>query len=261
MNARAAGDVAPGRQASMMRRSMAGWVRAIVTTSPAASRPERGIRATPMPSATSCTMTVRSLVSATTRGAKPALRHSVSRTVRRRLALASAHGVREAWHQLSPGVPAGTARPRVGCRAGPSLAIRGWSWGGGLRLTWGAMSMAAYRPSRGRVLGLLGRRAECEVLDRLLAAVRAGESRALVVCGEPGAGKTALLDYLAGQASSCRVAAAAGVQSEMELAFAGLHQLCAPMLGRLERLPGPQRDALRTAFGMSAGPVPDRFMV
>ena len=121
--------------------------------------------------------------------------------------------------------------------------------------------MTGYRPWPGRVLELRGRGAECEVLERLLGTVRAGESRALVVCGEPGAGKTALLDYLAGQASGCRVAAAAGVQSEMELAFAGLHQLCAPMLGRLERLPGPQRDALRTAFGMSAGPVPDRFMV
>src|SRR5215470_16342089 len=121
--------------------------------------------------------------------------------------------------------------------------------------------MVAYRPLRGRVLELLGRRAECEVLDRLLRAVRAGESRGLVVRGEPGAGKTALLDYLAGRASGCRVATAAGVQSEMELAFAGLHQLCAPMLDRLERLPGPQRDALRTAFGMSAGPVPDRFLV
>src|SRR5215471_3517604 len=78
----------------------------------------------------------------------------------------------------------------------------------------------AYRPWRGRVLQLLGRRGECEVLDRLVGAVRAGESRALVVCGEPGAGKTALLDYLAGQASGCLVAAAVGVQSEMDLAFA-----------------------------------------
>ncbi len=121
--------------------------------------------------------------------------------------------------------------------------------------------MAAYRPLRGRVLELLGRGAECEVLDRLLGAVRAGESRALVVCGEPGAGKTALLDYLAGRASGCRVAAAAGAQSEMELAFAGLHQLCAPMLDHLDRLPVPQRAALRTAFGMNAGPAPDRFLV
>jgi predicted ATPase len=108
---------------------------------------------------------------------------------------------------------------------------------------------------------LLGRRAERDALDRFLAAVRVGESRTLVVRGEPGAGKTALLKYLAGRASGCRVAAATDVQSEMELAFAGLHQLLAPMLDRLERLPGPQRDALRTAFGMSAGPVPDRFLV
>jgi DNA-binding CsgD family transcriptional regulator len=91
--------------------------------------------------------------------------------------------------------------------------------------------------------------------------VRAGEGRALVVRGEPGVGKTALLDYLAGRASGCRVVRAAGVQSEMELAFAGLHQLCAPMLDHAESLPGPQREALRTAFGLSAGPPPDRFLV
>jgi DNA-binding CsgD family transcriptional regulator len=99
------------------------------------------------------------------------------------------------------------------------------------------------------------------VLDRLIEAVQAGQSRTLVVRGEPGAGKTALLDYLAGRASGCRVARAAGVQSEMELAFAGLHQLCAPILDHLEHLPGPQRDALRTAFGIGAGPPPDRFLV
>jgi len=99
------------------------------------------------------------------------------------------------------------------------------------------------------------------VLDQLVEDVRAGESRALVVHGEVGAGKTALLEYLAGHAPGCRVARAAGVQSEMELAFAGLHQLCAPMLDRLEALPVPQRDALRTAFGMSAGPAPDRFLI
>ena len=82
-----------------------------------------------------------------------------------------------------------------------------------------------------------------------------------MVRGEPGVGKTALLDYLARRASGCRVARAAGVQSEMELAFAALHQLCAPMLDHAESLPAPQRAALRTAFGLSAGPVPDRFMV
>jgi len=99
------------------------------------------------------------------------------------------------------------------------------------------------------------------VLDRFIGAVRAGESRVLVVRGEPGVGKTALLDYLVGRAPGCRVERAAGVQSEMELAFAGLHQLCAPMLDRLDHLPKPQRDALRTAFGLSAGPPPDRFLV
>jgi DNA-binding CsgD family transcriptional regulator len=99
------------------------------------------------------------------------------------------------------------------------------------------------------------------VLDRLIEAVRAGESRTLVLRGEPGMGKTALLDYVAERASGFRVARAAGVQSEMELAFAGLHQLCAPALDHLERLPAPQRDALRTALGISAGPPPDRFLV
>jgi DNA-binding CsgD family transcriptional regulator len=82
-----------------------------------------------------------------------------------------------------------------------------------------------------------------------------------VVRGEPGVGKTALLEYLAGQASDCRVVRAVGIQSEMELTFAVLHQLCAPMLDRLERLPAPQRDALRTAFGLSAGVAPDRFLI
>jgi DNA-binding CsgD family transcriptional regulator len=113
----------------------------------------------------------------------------------------------------------------------------------------------------GRVRGLTDRRAECGVLDRLVEAVCAGESRVLVVHGEPGVGKTALLDYLAARAAGCRVLRAVGVQSEMELAFAGLHQLCAPLLDRLGVLPGPQQEALRTVFGMSAGPAPDRFLV
>jgi predicted ATPase len=91
--------------------------------------------------------------------------------------------------------------------------------------------------------------------------VRAGESRVLVVHGEPGVGKTALLEYLADRAAGCRVLRVAGVQSEMELAFAGLHQLCAPLLDRLGVLPGPQQQALQTAFGISAGPPPDRFLV
>jgi DNA-binding CsgD family transcriptional regulator len=109
--------------------------------------------------------------------------------------------------------------------------------------------------------GLLGRRSETATLDQLLEAVRAGESRALAIRGDPGVGKTALLEYVAEHASGCRVARAAGVEGEMELAFAGLHQLCAPMLDRLERLPGPQRDALGAAFGLSAGHAPDRFLV
>src|SRR3982075_1926407 len=97
---------------------------------------------------------------------------------------------------------------------------------------------------------MLDRRSESEVLDRLLEAVRGGESRVLVIRGEPGVGKSAMLEYVVGRATGCRVARAAGVQSEMELAFAGLHQLCAPMLDRLERLPAPQRDALSVAFGL-----------
>jgi DNA-binding CsgD family transcriptional regulator len=108
---------------------------------------------------------------------------------------------------------------------------------------------------------LINRRSECGVLDGLIEAVRGGESRALVVRGDPGVGKTALLGYLLEQASGCRVVRALGVQSEMELAFAGLHQLCAGMLDRLDRLPGPQGDALRTSFGVSPGLAPDRFFV
>jgi len=108
---------------------------------------------------------------------------------------------------------------------------------------------------------LLGRARECDTLDELLEAVRSGGSRALVVRGEPGVGKTALLEYAVESASDLRVARAFGVDSEMELAFAALHQVCAPMLDRLERLPEPQRDALSTAFGLMSGPPPDRFLV
>jgi len=114
---------------------------------------------------------------------------------------------------------------------------------------------------RSRTTELTDRVSECGALDRLIEAVRAGESRALVVWGEAGVGKTVLLDYLAGRARGCRVARVVGVQSEMELAFAGVHQLCAPLLGHAERLPVPQREALRVAFGLAAGPPPDRFLV
>src|SRR5438552_5303893 len=112
-----------------------------------------------------------------------------------------------------------------------------------------------------RRIALTGRRSECEVLDRLIDAVGAGESRALVVRGEPGMGKTALLEYAVEQASEFRVVRAAGVQSEMELAFAGLHQLLASMFDRLDGLPAPQSEALRTAFGLASGRPPDRFFV
>src|SRR5277367_6739396 len=108
---------------------------------------------------------------------------------------------------------------------------------------------------------LVDRHRERAALDGLLDAVRAGESRALVVSGEAGVGKTALLDYLAGRASGCRLARIAGVQSEMELPFAALQQLCARTVDQLHSLPAPQRDALQVALGMSSGPAPDRFLV
>ena len=109
--------------------------------------------------------------------------------------------------------------------------------------------------------GLWGRRSECDSLEQLLAGVRAARSGVLVLRGEAGIGKTALLEYLASRASGCRIARATGVESEMELAFAGLHQLCAPFLDRIDRLPDPQRDALQTAFGMRDGKPPDRFLI
>jgi DNA-binding CsgD family transcriptional regulator len=108
---------------------------------------------------------------------------------------------------------------------------------------------------------LLGRRDECEALDRLVADACAGRSRVVVLRGEAGVGKSALLGYLSDRLAGWHVARAAGVESEMELAYAGLHQLCAPMLDHLGRLPAPQHDALATVFGRSAGPVPDRFLV
>jgi DNA-binding CsgD family transcriptional regulator len=108
---------------------------------------------------------------------------------------------------------------------------------------------------------LHGRRVEREALDGLLAAVRGGQSRVLVVCGEAGVGKTALLESAIGSASGFQVARAAGVESEMELPFAALQQLCAPMLDRLDRLPAPQQGALGVAFGLRAGDAPDRFLV
>ncbi len=109
--------------------------------------------------------------------------------------------------------------------------------------------------------GLLDRRSERAALDQLSANVLGGQSRVLVLRGEAGVGKSALLTYLEAGAAGCHVARAAGVESEMELPFAGLHALCAPVLGRVGELPAPQRDAIKTAFGLSAGPPPDRFLV
>src|SRR5688572_29916549 len=107
----------------------------------------------------------------------------------------------------------------------------------------------------------LGRTSEREVLDRLLANVRGGQSAVLVIRGEAGIGKTALLRYAARQAAGFRVAQVSGVEAEMELPFAGIHQLCAPMLDQLDGLPRPQRGALCVALGLASGEVPDRFLV
>ena len=108
---------------------------------------------------------------------------------------------------------------------------------------------------------LLDRQPERAALDGLLGDLRSGRGGALVVRGEAGVGKSALLEYVAGAAADMRVARAVGVESEMELAFASVHLLCAPLLDRLERLPGPQRDALGIAFGLREGAAPDRFLV
>jgi hypothetical protein len=108
---------------------------------------------------------------------------------------------------------------------------------------------------------LFGRYGERAALDRLVADARAGQSQVLVVRGDAGIGKTVLLDYLESKAAGCRIARSAGAEAEMELAYAGLHQICGPFLDRLDRLPDPQRIALSTAFGLLGGEAPDRFMV
>jgi DNA-binding CsgD family transcriptional regulator len=108
---------------------------------------------------------------------------------------------------------------------------------------------------------LRGRASECAQIDQLLAAARDGRSSALVLRGEAGIGKTALLDYAAEAHDGARVLRAGGAEAEMELPFATLHQLCAPLLDDVDRLPGPQRDAVQTAFGLSSGSQPDSFLV
>jgi DNA-binding CsgD family transcriptional regulator len=118
---------------------------------------------------------------------------------------------------------------------------------------------------RNRTIGiqtpLFGRQGERAILDGLVVGARAGKSQVLVVRGEAGIGKTALLDYLETNAGGCRIARSAGAEAEMELAYAGLHQICGPFLDRLDRLPEPQRIAISTAFGLITGDAPDRFMV
>jgi DNA-binding CsgD family transcriptional regulator len=108
---------------------------------------------------------------------------------------------------------------------------------------------------------LLGRRSECEALDRLLTDVVSGTSRVTVLRGDAGVGKSELLGYLSHKVAGWRVATAVGVESEMELGYSGLHQLCGPMLDHLDRLPVPQREALATVFGLGVGAAPDRFLV
>src|SRR4029453_8278443 len=118
------------------------------------------------------------------------------------------------------------------------------------------MSRDRVQPSR-----LLGRRIECEELDRLLGDALAGRSQVIVLRGEAGVGKSALLRYVSEQVAGWHVLTAVGVESEMEMAYSGLHQLCGPMLDRLDMLPEPQREALGTVFGRNTGPAPNRFLV
>jgi DNA-binding CsgD family transcriptional regulator len=118
------------------------------------------------------------------------------------------------------------------------------------------VGVQVHPPSR-----LCGRTGEMEILGRLIANVRDGQSAVLVVRGESGIGKTELLRHLTAEASGFAVARVMGVESEMELPFAGLHQLCAPMLGRLGSLPEPQRRGLSVAFGLASGDSPDLFLV
>lgn len=115
--------------------------------------------------------------------------------------------------------------------------------------------------SQGRGQRLRGRASECEALRGLISTARAGSSQVLVLRGEPGVGKTELLRYVVEQAAGIRCVHVAGVQSDMELAFAGLQQLCTPLMEHVDELPEPQREALAVAFGQGVGPTPDRFLV
>ena len=130
-----------------------------------------------------------------------------------------------------------------------------------LRPSLGAVEQPTSSVIPRQAASLIGRDAERSVLSRLVDDVRGGASRALVVHGEAGMGKTALLEYVAGRASDCRVLSVAGVQAEIEFGFAALHQLCVAVLDHVDAVPAPQREALRVTFGIGAGPVPDRFLV
>ena len=112
----------------------------------------------------------------------------------------------------------------------------------------------------GTGIPLLGREGECGRLDRLVEGVRGGHGGALVLHGEAGIGKTALLDYAAGAAGGLRLIRVRGVETEAGLDFATLHQVCVPLLDRLGGLSAPQQEALRAAFGLACGPPPDRFL-
>ena len=121
--------------------------------------------------------------------------------------------------------------------------------------------MANRLAAPGRHAAPLGRADECAMLDVLIEAIRRGESRSLVLRGEGGIGKTALLEYLVESESDLTILKAVGVESEMELAYASLHLLCGPLLDRLSRLAAPQRRALEIVFGLNDGAPPDRFLV
>jgi hypothetical protein len=160
--------------------------------------------------------------------------------------------------RLGRSIVAATGGDRISTRVvrtGETLVVNGGV--GWTRARYGRCCMVTEGPAE----VLHGRRSEREALERLLAAMRGGQSRVLVICGEAGVGKTALLESATGSPSGFRVLRAVGVESEMELAFAALQQLCAPLLDRLDRLPAPRRDALGVAFGLRAGEAPDRFLV
>lgn len=114
---------------------------------------------------------------------------------------------------------------------------------------------------QGAAQALRGRTRECETLHNLVATVRSGSCQVLVLRGEAGVGKTALLDYVCEAASGFQIVHVAGVESDMELAFAGLQQLCAPLMTHIDAIPEPQREALNVAFGRGVGETPDRFLV